>query len=98
MLSEAQNVFREKKSTSTATQNFFGDIQKPSNNPLVIGIFLDLTKVFDVVNHKLLLPKLELCGLRGKIHSWMSSYLISRTQFVEVQQLDDKTSNIKTYT
>jgi hypothetical protein len=41
---------------------------------------------------------LELCGLRGKIHSLISSYLTGRTQFVEIQQLDEKTSNRKTYT
>jgi hypothetical protein len=32
------------------------------------------------------------------MHSWVSSYLIGRTQFVEIQQLDEKTSNIKMYT
>jgi hypothetical protein len=46
-----------------------------------MGIFLDLTKAFDVrvINHKLLPAKLELCGLRGKIHSWMSSHLTAGT-------------------
>jgi hypothetical protein len=57
-----------------------------------------LIKAFDVINHKLLLAKLELYGLRGKIHSWMGSYLTGRTRFVEIQQLDVKTSNIKTNT
>jgi hypothetical protein len=41
---------------------------------------------------------LELYGLRGKIHSWMSSYLTGRTQYMEIQQVDEKTSNIKMYT
>jgi hypothetical protein len=61
-----------------------------------MGIYLDLTKAFDVINHKLLLAKLEQHGLRGKIYSWMSSYLTGRTQFVEIQHLDEKTSNVKT--
>jgi hypothetical protein len=62
-----------------------------------MGIFLYLTKASDVINHKLLLARLELYGLRGKIHSWMSLYLTGRTQFVEMWQLYEKTSNIKTY-
>jgi hypothetical protein len=68
MISEAQNSFREKKSTNTAIQNFIEDIQNALDNKLlVMGIFLDLTKASDVINHKLLLAKLELYALRGKI-------------------------------
>jgi hypothetical protein len=36
--------------------------------------------------------------LGEKIHSWMSSYLTGGTQFVEIQQLAEKTSNTNTYT
>jgi retron-type reverse transcriptase len=80
MISEVQNGFREKKSTNTATQNSIEDIQKALNNKLlVMSIILDLTKAFDVINHKLLLAKLELYGLREKIYSWMSSCLSGRT-------------------
>jgi hypothetical protein len=77
LISDAHNGFREKKSTYTAIQTFIEDIQKTLDNKrLAIGIFLDLSKVFDVINHNLLLAKLELYGLRGKIHMWLSSYLI----------------------
>jgi hypothetical protein len=56
MISEAQNVSREKKSTNTATQTFIEDIQKALHNKLlVMGMFLDLTKAYDVIHHKLLL-------------------------------------------
>jgi retron-type reverse transcriptase len=93
VISEAQNGFREKKSTDTATQTFTEDIQKALDNKLLVkGIFLDLTKAFDIINHKLLLAKLELYGLRGILHSWMSSYFTGRTQVVEIQQLDENTS------
>jgi hypothetical protein len=44
-----------------------------------MGIFLDVTKAFDVINHNLLLSELELYGLRGKNHERMSSYLKDRT-------------------
>jgi hypothetical protein len=36
--------------------------------------------------------------LRGKVHSWMSSYLTGRTQFVEILDVGENTSNIKMYT
>jgi hypothetical protein len=55
MISEAQNGIREKKSTNTAIQTFIEDIQKALDKKLlVMGIVLDLTKAFDVINHKLL--------------------------------------------
>jgi hypothetical protein len=98
MISEGQNGFKEKKS-NRGTQTFIEDISKALDNKLlVMGIFLDLIKAFDVINYKLLLAKLELCGLGGRMHSWMSSHLTGRTQFVEIQHLGEKTSNIKTYT
>jgi hypothetical protein len=80
MIYEAPNGFSQNKSTNTATQTFTEDIQKALDNKLFVkGIFLDLPKASDVINHKLLLAKLMQCGLRGKMHSWMSSYLTGRT-------------------
>jgi hypothetical protein len=85
VISEAQNGFRENTSINTATQTFIEDIQKAFDDRLfVMGVFLDLTKAFDVINHKLQLAKLKQYGLRGIIYSWMSSYLTGRTQFIEI--------------
>jgi hypothetical protein len=83
MMSESQNGFRGK--SNAAKQTFIEDIQKALDNKLlVMGIFLDLTKAFDVINHKLLLAKLELNELTGKIHPWINPCLTGRTEFVEI--------------
>ena len=46
------------------------------------GTFLDLSKAFDTINHKLLLQKLEMYGIRGPALSFFEDYLTNRRQFV----------------
>jgi len=56
ILSEAQNGFRKGQSIDTAVQSFIGMIQKALDKRVhTFGIFIDLTKAYDVLNHKLLL-------------------------------------------
>ena len=49
---------------------------------MVIGIFLDLKKAFDTVNHKILVKKLYSYGIRGQLINWFKSYLENRSQYV----------------
>ena len=46
------------------------------------GVFIDLKKAFDTVNHDILLTKLEHYGIRTNILAWFESYLKERKQFV----------------
>ena len=52
------------------------------------GVFIDLQKAFDTVNHKILLSKLEHYGIGGKALGWFQSYLKNRMQFVSIRRKD----------
>ena len=46
--------------------------------------FLDITKAFDSVDHRLLVDALDNCGIRGKLLDLIKSFLINRTQSVQI--------------
>ena len=48
------------------------------------GVFVDLQKAFDTVDHEILISKLDHYGIRGTENSWFKSYLSGRSQFVSV--------------
>ena len=52
-----------------------------------IWIFLDLTKAYDVLNHKVLLSKLNTYGIRGVANLWFESYLSHQKQCVEINSM-----------
>ena len=48
---------------------------------VTMGIYLDLQKAFDTVNHTILIKKLEIYGIRGTVLQWFMSYLSNRRQY-----------------
>ena len=61
------------------TENIQSQLDK---NKFCAGVFVDLKKAFDTVDHEILLKKLSHHGIRGIANEWFCSYLTSRKQYV----------------
>ena len=95
LLYKYQFGFREKHGTDIALMILIDKIISALNDgDIVLGVFLDLSKAFDTVNHTILLKKLYKYGIRGVAHDWLSSYRCDRYQFVSFDHKDSSPSKI----
>ena len=88
ILFDHQYGFRSKSTTNNAIIELVDKItQGVENNQFTVGIFLDLSKAFDTVNHDILLKKLSFYGIRGNCLAWINDYLTNRKQIVKYNQI-----------
>ena len=84
ILNDSQFGFRAARSTTAATLNLVDFILEAfDRHEFAIGVFLDLTKAFETVDHSILLHKLNHIGVRGSNLNLMRSYLSERQQYVD---------------
>ena len=65
------------------------------NGELACGVFVDLQKAFDTVDHQILISKLDHYGIRGPCKNWFKSYLSDRHQYVSIQNSESSLRPIR---
>ena len=83
---DSQYGFRTNHSCEHAITELLSEITKGIENKTSTAvIFIDLSKAFDTLEHRVLLRKLEKYGIRGTALAWYSSYLTNRSLSVKVR-------------
>ena len=76
--------FRRGHSTDHALIKLIDRIYDSFNqNKYTLGVFIDLSKAFDTVDHNILTDTLNSYGIKNNSLKWFSNYLSNRKQFVK---------------
>ena len=59
------------------------------------GVFIDLQKAFDTVNHEILLEKLNHYGIRSKENNWFCSFLTNGKHYVSINGFFSQTKDVR---
>ena len=95
LLYQKQFGFQNGHSTEHAVVDLVDKILKGfDQNNFTLGVFIDLSKAFDTVNHKILIRKLELYGVKNSYLKWFQNYLSDRKQGVSYPGGISKLMNI----
>ena len=85
-LYKKQFGFQNSHSTNYAVAGITEEIRKVlDNDEFACGVFLDFEKVFDAVNHEILIAKRNHYEIRRIALHWFKSYLTNRTQLTSTE-------------
>ena len=98
ILYKYQFGFRKNHATTHALTEVIDYIYKfLDEGNYVFGIYIDLKKAFDTVEHKILSYKLQYYGIRGLALEWFKPYLSNRKQFVLINDTHSNNINLCEY-
>ena len=81
LLSDSQFGFRKSRSCELAVTDLIDRLLNNMDNRVLNGLLLvDLKKAFDLVNHSILLSKLQIYGCSSSTVQWFTSHLSDRSQ------------------
>ena len=92
LIYEKQYGFRSNYSTNHALISLTENLKNYLDSGLIVaGVFIDLEKAFDTVNHKILCEKLNYYGFRGCSNQLIRYFLENRKQYVSINGFDSLT-------
>ena len=97
---DKQFGFRKYHSTGHAINfsiNEIINVTQNRNHVHIIGIFIDLSKAFDTIDHDKMLIKVEHYGIRGTTLKLLENYLKHREQLTNFKGIDSEISEVEYY-
>ena len=95
ILYKSQYGFRKQMSTSLEIIELVEEITNSlDNHEATVGVFIDLKKAFDTVDHSILIEKLYHYGIRGTANKWICSYLMNIYQYVTINGTNSDYMNV----
>ena len=95
LLYEKQFGFQKGCSTEDAILQLTKEIYESfDKNQFTLGVFVDLSKTFDTVNHDILLTKVTSFGIIGSYIDWFNSYLSNRQQYISYDDKNQKSKQL----
>ena len=95
LLYEKRFGFQRNNSTEHAIFQLTRDITDSfEKGEYTLGVFIDLLKAFDTVDHQILIKKLQYYGIGGTALKWFKSYICNRKQHICSQDVSENCPDI----